>query len=201
MGRSARILVYALLSLLAMVVQIGSFGQTPDDGSAASGTPNANRLVIPKGTEVRLVLLQTLSSETPRNGQKVHLAIAKDVTVNGVLAIPKGTPATGIVKRLKKAVPDRKNGFLEVEPSDLSLPDGSSIALRLYPPGEEACGDMGPCWALYTLFGPFAVAGKMRNSIENGKHREPGEDKVLPASQEMFGYTARTVTMPIGPGR
>ena len=172
-----------------MLAQIGAFGQTPDYGSAASGTPNANHIVIPRGTEVRLVLLQTLSSATARNGQKVNLAIAKDVTVNGVLAIPQGTPATGIVKRLKKAVPDRKNGFLEVEPSDLSLPDGSSIALRLYPPGEDACGDMGPCWVLYTLLGPFAVAGKMRNSIENGKHREPGEDKVLPASQEIFGYT------------
>jgi hypothetical protein len=198
MGRSARIPLYVLLPLLAVVQPVAT-GQILDGGPAASGAAKARHIVIPKGTEVRLVLMQTLSSATARNGQVVHLTTSKDLIVNGVLAIPEGIAARGVVKHVTKAVPGRKDGYLEVEPSSVSLPDGRFIPLRSYPPGEDACGDMGPCWVLYTLLGPFAVAGKVRNSIENGNYKEPGENKVLSASREVFGYTAHTVT--IGRGR
>ena len=135
-------------------------------------------IVLKKGTEVKLVLLEMVSSATAKNGQKVRMAVSEDVTLNGAILIPKGTLAAGEVTELRKAKPQKRNAFLEIKPIDLTLADGTRLKLREYQPGEDACGDFGPCWAMWTFFGPLVLLGLTMNSIDNRDLKEAGKDYV-----------------------
>ncbi len=148
-----------------------------------------------KGTEVKLILLETISSETAKNGQKVRMAVAEDLTSNGVIVIPKGTVARGEVSELRKAVPYERNGFFEIKPVNLTLANGTKLKLREYMPGEDACGDFGPCWAMWTFFAPLVLIGLTRTAIENRHYREAGTDSIEKRCSTDFGYLARGFTV------
>ena len=54
-------------------------------------------LHLADGTRIRVRLLQFISSETSTPGEPVHLEVPEDVAVDGVVAIKRGTPATGTI--------------------------------------------------------------------------------------------------------
>lgn len=67
--------------------------------------------MLKKGTDVHLVLLESVSSATATKGQSVHMAVLDDVTDgNGVIVIPKGTSATDVADGVIKAVPGKGTG-------------------------------------------------------------------------------------------
>jgi len=45
---------------------------------------------LPKGTQLNLVLLETISSFTARKGQAIRLAVATDLMAGGCVVIPVG---------------------------------------------------------------------------------------------------------------
>ena len=128
---------------------------------AATPPPASSPGVLARGTEVHLVLLDSISSATAEKGQTVHFAVAQDVTVGATVVIPRGTPAEGLVTHVRKGIADKQDGELTVEPRTILLNNGAKLKLKSYPPGEDECGDMGPCAALVT-FGiillPFLAA-------------------------------------------
>ncbi len=73
---------------------------------ATPGPLQARSLTLVMGTPIRLVTARALSSKTQVKGDLVELRTAEDVIVDGVVAIPKGTPATGQVSdaRIKGAM-------------------------------------------------------------------------------------------------
>lgn len=154
MKRVLRCGLCSCVALLMIVQQLEISAQTP---SPEPADPNAKttQVRLQKGQQVDLQLLESVSSATARNGQLVQLATASDVVENDIVAIPKGTPAVGVIKHLSKALPGKKNGYLEIEASQLTLPNGTTVKLGEYPPGDDACGDMGPCWALFIIAAPF----------------------------------------------
>lgn len=69
-------------------------------------TLQARSFTLVMGTPVRLVTAQSLSSKTRVKGDLVALRTADDVVIDGVVAIPSDTPATGEVSdaRIKGAM-------------------------------------------------------------------------------------------------
>ena len=156
------------------------------------------QIKLEKGQEVELQLLESVSSATGRNRQVVKLATVSDVVENGIIAIPKGAPAVGVVKHVRKALPGKKNGYLEIEASELTLPNGTIVKLGEYPPGDDACGDMGPCWALFIAAAPFTPLLLVRwlaGSASNGTVKVEGKDKVLPVGEAVRAYTQHTLRL------
>jgi hypothetical protein len=128
--------------------------QTPLSGPNPQAALPPGSAVVAKGVQVKFVLLDSVSSATATRGQPVRFAVAEDVWVDGIAAIPRGTPANGVVARVRKGVPGEHDGFLELEPREILLANGSRIKFGAYPAGEDSCGDLGPCLAL----GIFAIA-------------------------------------------
>jgi hypothetical protein len=75
-----------------------------------SNTP-AN--VLPQGTNIRLRQLSEISSQHARVGDHFDLEVAEDVMLNGVIVIPRGSPASGEVTRVRHKGMWGRSGRLE----------------------------------------------------------------------------------------
>ncbi len=60
-------------------------------------------IVVPSGTMLTVRLGETLESKTATAGSVFSASMANPVTVHGVVAIPDGSPASGVVAEAKKA--------------------------------------------------------------------------------------------------
>jgi len=58
------------------------------------------QVTVSKGTDVELKFMQRLTSKNASEGQKVQLAVARDVMVNGHDILKAGTPVTGIITKV-----------------------------------------------------------------------------------------------------
>ncbi len=147
---------------------------------------------LPKGTQVNLVLLQAVSSLIARKRQTVRMAVAEDLTTSGYVLIPAGTPVVGIVWRQRTPIPGKRNGYVWVKPSSLTLPDGSRLKLLETPPGWNKCGGMGT-WCLgYIAMAPYTIVGLA--SLLFGSHyhpSQPGKDLAAKACLPLPGYIAK----------
>jgi hypothetical protein len=99
---------------------------------SVAAAPDASKpIALAKGKEVRLVLLEPVSSATATKGQLVRMAVKEDVTdENGVVVIPKGTPAKDMVDGVTKAVPGKKDGCISLRPVSVNPPNSEPIALK-----------------------------------------------------------------------
>ncbi len=193
----------------------------PLQPSATAPPPPASAPgVLPKGIEIRFVLLDSVSSATATKGQTVHFAVAQDVKVKEIVVIPRGAPAEGIVEHVRKGIPGKQDGELRIEPRQILLNDGSRLKLSRNSPGEDDCGDMGPCWALLPfaiVFVPCAAAFVVIGSpwlihdwIKEAKkpHTKPqiaGDDIIQSPCDLQNAYTVKPLTVPFsaaqpGPG-
>jgi hypothetical protein len=108
--------------------------QTPIPGTGPQAALLPSSAVVAKGVEVKFVLLDSVSSATATRGQPVRFAVAEDVWVDGLVAIPRRTPANGVVRRVRKGVPGEYAGYLTLEPREILLANGSRIKFGAYPP-------------------------------------------------------------------
>ena len=82
-------------------------GSEPVKSEAAKSEPKrvveVRPLIVPAGTEITVVLDQTLGSKTSTSGQTFTATMEAPVEIDGKVAIPKGARASGIVKDAKPA--------------------------------------------------------------------------------------------------
>jgi BON domain len=91
--------------------------QSPNSGMASSAPAAAPQaaapppppppppapIVVPSGTMLTVRLGQTIESKTATTGAVFSASMANPVTVHGVVAIPDGSPVSGVVVEAKKA--------------------------------------------------------------------------------------------------
>jgi len=189
-------------SLLAQ--QCAALGQESAVARVVASDPT---IPLKKGTEVKLVLLDSLSSATDFKGLAVRMAVAEDVLVDGVVVIPRGTAAKGVVKSVAKAVPGKSDWRLEVMPQEIVLANGTRLGLREFPAGEDGCAELGPCWMLYTwvaVLSPLVLAGLVvtspfwiKSEREERAYRKahPGPAIAPTPKQEMTREVCEELTM------
>jgi hypothetical protein len=144
---------------------------------------------LPKHTEIRLILMETISSATASKGQSVRMAVGQDVSINGVVVIRKGTPAIGVIDFVRRAVPGKKNGEVSIKPMSISLPNSRPITLRPYNGSEQdALGE-----ALFPIL-PFCYV-VMLVAIPFHRKHETGEEFVLGTCSEQWSELPHAVTI------
>jgi len=158
-------------------------------------------VTVRKNTRIRLVALEAVSSATAVNGQLVPLAVEEDVLVDGLVAIPKGTLATGKVTHLQKGVAGKHDGYLRVEPISLALANGKRVKLWESAYGEDDCANAGPCWALWIVSAPLLPAiliAKVVDAQEDIRDKPAGKDQTIQARDTVDSYAARRIVLPAG---
>jgi hypothetical protein len=140
------------------------------DGAVQAQTASAQ---FPPDTEVRLATVRALSSANARLGEKVDLTVSADVSVDGQVLIPKGSPATGTVVFVAKKAMGGKPGALDVRADFVSLGE-QKIALRSRASrrGNDRSGSA-------ASLAPIGVGILMQ-----------GDDVELPAGNEIVAYAA-----------
>lgn len=147
------------------------------------------KAIVPKHTEIRLILMETISSATASKGQSVRMAVGQDVSVNGVVVIPKGTPAIGVIDFVHKAVPGKKDGDVSIKPVSVNLPNSRPIPLRPYNGSEQdALGE-----ALLPLL-PFCYV-VMLVAIPFHRKHETGKEFVLETCSEQWSQLPHAVVI------
>ena len=189
--------------LLCLTLCATAIGQQPVSQDSTALAVQTNITTIPKGSCgkacVEFFLLEAVSSATAKKGQAVRMEIAEDVSINGVVVIPKGTQAEGKVTSVRKGVAGKRDGHLEVEAKKLLLGNSQRLRLRQYPPGKDSCGEM-PCWMLIPLIPlaapltvlaiPVAIVASpflLANDIH--EHRQS-----RPAGAQMVFYPCRRIS-------
>ena len=145
-------------------------------------------ITIPKGTKIRLKLMDTVSSATAENGQKFYMAVADDVALDGLIIIPKGTAATGILRHVKKAVPGKRDGNVELGSAVVQITKRKK--LKIGENSRTVCGHSIRCWVESPILSPFAwfVVWAMTYDPDD---RPYGTDVVMAPSFEIDLFTRR----------
>lgn len=134
---------------------------------------NAKSVRVMPGTEVRLVLEESLSSQTATKGQKFSLTVEQDVLVQGHVVIPKGSTASGLVVRAEPNGTFGRPGVLQLRIQSLML-EGRRVPL-FYSSLARGKERDGSAVLLTALFGPV---GMMKRGIV----------VTVPAGTELVAY-------------
>ena len=77
--------------------------------------PVARQIVIPAGTPIAARMAETLDSKTTQTNDVFHATLAQDVVVEGLVAIPHGSPVLGVVTDAKEAAHFKGNAALAIQ--------------------------------------------------------------------------------------
>jgi hypothetical protein len=116
-----------ILCPLLAAQQVAPPAPPADAPQNALPRPLSDFITIPQYTKIELISLEDVSSATATKGQFVRLAVANDVLVNGMIVIPKGTLASGVVSYVIKGAPGKRDGYLSVDPRIIFLNNGKTI--------------------------------------------------------------------------
>ncbi len=121
----------------------------------SGGAIAAEAVKIPEGTDVRLRLLEKLSSATATEGQRFNLELEEPIQIDGRTVVPAGAKAVGTVLAARKKGFMGKGGELNVM-LDYVLVNEQRIRLRSAG-SREGNDKVGTAVALTVLFGPLGL--------------------------------------------
>ena len=176
-------------ALLAAAIAAASVQQQAADSlappPAAAAVPEvpvaaAPKLVLPKGTMVRLMVTREVNSRDNKQGDRFVLRVDEDVRVGGVTVVPTGTKAWGEVVGVERTGGVGKSGKLNARLLYLEAA-GQRIDLE----GERqsaGSGGTGQAVAGVVAFGLFGLLMK-------------GNNANLKAGEILNGYTLADTPM------
>jgi hypothetical protein len=86
-------------------------------------------VIVPKGTRIDLVALESVSSASAKKNSQVQFALARDLVVNGVTILYAGAPVEATVSGVRLGVPGRRWGKLTIRIRKVQI--GHHALLRL----------------------------------------------------------------------
>jgi type IV secretion system protein VirB10 len=117
-------------------------GCLPAQDPQASGAPTAatatDGYTLDAGTKVPLSLINSVSTKTSLEGDRVYLETAFPVLANGRIVIPVGSWVAGTVTEVKKPGRVKGRGELYIRFDTLTLPNGVTRDLRSRMDGMDA---------------------------------------------------------------
>jgi type IV secretion system protein VirB10 len=113
----------ALVMVLAGFVSVGGC-------LWAQEQPATAKYVIPFGTRIPLVLVNSVSTRTSQVGDRVYLQTSFPISANGRIVVPEGTYVTGTITQVKRPGRIRGRGELYVRFDTLMLRNGVTRDFR-----------------------------------------------------------------------
>jgi molybdopterin-binding protein len=145
-------------------------------GSVGWPADAAGPATIPAGIEIPVATTSELSSRSVAKGDIVALVTTADVTIEGHVAVPKGTPVTGHVAEARSTGGMGVSGRLLVQALYFSI-GGKTVRLSGQALGERAVG-------ADTVIGMLLLT-----SVISGKSAK------LPAGSPVPAFVVRTVEL------
>jgi hypothetical protein len=108
----------------------GSETGSPAPGSAPLVKPALVGFGLEDGTPVKLRLTRNLSSGTDKTGDTVDFEVVEDVSVNGILVIPRNGLAWATITEAQPKRRMGRGGKLDVNIDTVRLKDGEKVGLR-----------------------------------------------------------------------
>ena len=85
------------LLVLSIVLVFGAGSGQAQRNDTQGPAMQSKQIHLPKGTIVKLQVVQPISSATARLGEHVDLEVAEDVKIDGTVIVPQGAKAEGFV--------------------------------------------------------------------------------------------------------
>src|SRR5437764_1894720 len=136
---------FSLILLVLFCATVALAQQTPaappspaPPAETAPPAPPVNKLTIPAGTKIPLVLKQGISTKNARPGDAVYAATNFPVTVNDRIVIPAGSYVQGVVDEVKRAGRVKGRAEVLVHFRSLIFPNGYTV---LFPGAVDSAPD------------------------------------------------------------
>jgi len=125
-------LIIVCCMLSTAVAQSSSSPPPSSQNEPANPQPTApsKGFVLEDGTPVKLSLGRSLSSADAQVGDRVDFEVAEEVSINRIVVIPKGSPASGTVTTAHAKRRMGRGGKLDVNIDSVQVADGEKAALR-----------------------------------------------------------------------
>lgn len=91
---------------------------------AQAAAPTFRTVTVPAGSTLPIRITQTLDSATTQQGETFTGALATDVIVDGLIALPQGTPVTGRVSAVQEAGHYKGSSLLTIELTTINARSG-----------------------------------------------------------------------------
>jgi hypothetical protein len=156
--------------------------------------------IVPKGTEIELVSLETVSTETAAKGSRVRFAVAKDVAIRGLTVIRAGTPVMGVITKAERGIAYQQWPTLRIHVKEVRTREGLDLPLSPWAP----VADPG-AWKFRAACVPlFLVCLALKNLENNGwgedgapkPDQSSGQQAVFPPCVVISIWTAAPVSVP-----
>ncbi len=151
---------------------------------AQTSEPQRKTVVIPDGTEISAITVETLSSKTAQEDDPINFKVDEDVVIDGIVVIAKGAIVKGSVTNAKKSGFFGRGGQLNIRVDSTETIDKQKIKLRAAK-GKAGDNKTGTTVALVVLFGPLGF-------LKKGKNAEIKEGTKV----KVFTDEAKTVVIP-----
>ena len=109
----------------------------------------SQEVMIPVSTLVTMKTLEPLDSQTAQEGETVRFAVADDVVVDGIVAIPRGMEATGTITKARKSGRFGKDGKIEITFHSVRAAESTPVNLIVGEKTKEEykrTAGAGPSW-------------------------------------------------------
>jgi hypothetical protein len=114
------------------MIELSAAAQQKSTATAPDQTPVAacKQPCLEDGTPVKLRIAQTVSSADAHVNDRVEFEVLEEISISGVLIIPKGGIALGTVTEAQPKRRMARGGKLEIVMDSVRLADGQKAALR-----------------------------------------------------------------------
>jgi hypothetical protein len=116
--------------------------------ATAPAPSSATEFTLHNGTPIHLKLGKTISSATAHVGDVINLQVAEEVTLNGLVVIPRGAAATAVVTEAEPKKRLGHSGKLGFNINAVRLSDDEKAAIRSY---QESTGSNNSTGAMLPL--------------------------------------------------
>jgi type IV secretion system protein VirB10 len=122
----------ALVASLALDAQETAVDMPPAGSLSAAKeeSPNADQFLIPPGTKVPLSMINSVSTKTASEGERIYLETVFPILANGHVVIPPGSYVAGTVTGVKRPGRLKGRGELYIRFDSLTLPNGVTRDFR-----------------------------------------------------------------------
>src|SRR6266571_2256056 len=138
----ALVLAFPLVTGGSLFAQEASQAAAPPQTQAASSqTQSSDRLIVPTGTRLPLVLHNAVTTRNARPGDPVYLETLFPVVINDRILIPAGTYVQGEIQEAKRPGKVKRPGEIRMRLSSMILPNGYTVDFNAVPINTGTDGD------------------------------------------------------------
>lgn len=118
------------MKYLFLSMCMAAFCAAQDQPALKTPAPSTEPYVIPPGTKILLSMINSVSTKTATEGDRIYLETSFPVLANGKIVIPPGSYVAGTVTSVKRPGRVKGRGELYVRFDSLTLPNGVTRDFR-----------------------------------------------------------------------